>query len=116
MKFVQFITASFLIFAISLAMPADVYGQNKKGSEIKSTTSKTIKTVDLEVTGMTCQKGCADGIDRRFKKTDGIVKSKTTQKTGISRVTYDESKISVEEIIENINSRGFTAEVAKKKQ
>lgn len=112
----KLLSGSLLILALSLVMPANAYGQNKKGGDTKAATSKTIKTVDLEVTGMTCQKGCANGIDRKFKKTKGVVKSETTQATGTSSITYDESKISVEELIESINSRGFTAEVAKKKK
>ncbi|MBK9257833.1 MAG: heavy-metal-associated domain-containing protein [Saprospiraceae bacterium] len=73
----------------------------------------SIKTVELEVGGMTCQKGCADGIDKHLKTIKGVQKSKTKLSSGISKITYDESVIPVSGLIYLIEERGYTAKVRK---
>ncbi|MEZ4911897.1 MAG: heavy metal-associated domain-containing protein [Saprospiraceae bacterium] len=80
----------------------------------KSTEQTSEKKVVLAVTGMTCQKGCADGIDKRLKNTKGIVRSKTLLSTGESKITFNPSQISVDEIIAVIKDQGYKAEVKDK--
>lgn len=75
----------------------------------KSQQDQHIKKAELTVTGMTCQKGCADGIDKKLKKTEGIIRSSTKLDTGICKVTFDESKISIDQIISVIEGMGYKA-------
>ncbi len=82
-------------------------------SKEKTEQSKNIKSVELTIGGMTCQKGCADGIDKKLKKVNGVIKSQTKLESGISKITYDESKVSLKEIITVIEERGYTAKALK---
>jgi copper chaperone len=87
------------------------------GTRLKSQTSektkakievKTQKTLKFEVEGMSCQAGCANGLDNTFKNTKGITKSKTSFDESLTEITYDETKISEKEIIQIIEKRGFS--------
>lgn len=68
-----------------------------------------IRTVEIIVEGMSCQKGCADGIDKTLRSSEGILKSKTKLETGICKVTFDNKKITAKEIIKIIESKDFKA-------
>jgi copper chaperone CopZ len=72
-----------------------------------------VKTLQLKVEGMSCQAGCANGIDHMLKQQDGIVKSKTTFDSDTSEIQYDKSKISEKEIMGMIEERGFKTVVNK---
>lgn len=111
MKMIKAITILFAMFVIA---NTGLNAQSSSNATKKEATVSTIKTVDLEVEGMSCQKGCADGIDKKFKTVSGILKSKTKLDTGISSITYDESKIRVPELISIIEKRGYTAKVSTK--
>ena len=66
-------------------------------------------TVKIEVKGMTCQLGCANGLDTTLRQANGVVKSQTSFDSSSSEVTYDDTKINSSEIIEIIEKRGFQA-------
>lgn len=68
-----------------------------------------IQTVEIKVEGMSCQKGCADGIDKTLKSTEGVLKSKTKLETGVCIVTFDNKKITAKKIIKIIESKDFKA-------
>ena len=79
-----------------------------------ATTSKkvgTVKTIKVEVNGMSCQDGCANSIDATFKKTPGIISSKTSFDNSLSEISFDNSKISEKEIVALIAKRGFDAKL-----
>ncbi|HMU05019.1 MAG TPA: heavy-metal-associated domain-containing protein, partial [Saprospiraceae bacterium] len=69
---------------------------------IKFAYQNNIRSIEIIIGGMSCQKGCADGIDKKLKTISGILKSKTNIKTGICKVSYDDQKIEIEDIIEII--------------
>ncbi len=66
-------------------------------------------TVKIDVKGMTCQLGCANGLDTTLRQVNGIVKSQTSFDNSSSEVTFDDTKINPGEIIEIIEKRGFQA-------
>ena len=69
--------------------------------------------IHLTVEGMSCQAGCADGIDKMLGKQEGVSKSKTTYTTGLSVIWYDKKVISEKEILALISEKGFKATVSK---
>ncbi len=73
--------------------------------------SEAKKTLMLEVKGMSCQLGCADGLDKTFKDTKGILKSTTTYESSSSEITYDPRLVTEKEIIKIIKKKGFTTAV-----
>lgn len=111
MKTLKLISFAFLLMIMN---NLSVVAQNTANKSNKEAIAAIIKTVDLAVDGMTCQKGCADGIDKKLKTVSGVVKSKTKLDTGISKITYDESKIKLSQLISIIEDRGYTAKPAVK--
>jgi copper chaperone len=79
--------------------------------DVKTAYQKNIRSIEIIVGGMSCQKGCADGIDKKLKTISGILKSKTKIETGICKVTYDDQKIKIEDILEIIVEKGYTAKL-----
>ncbi len=69
-------------------------------------------TVKVEVKGMTCQLGCANGLDATLTEANGIVKSETSFDNSSSVVTFDDTKINLGEIIEIIEKTSFQAKTA----
>ena len=69
-------------------------------------------TVKIEVKGMSCQLGCANGLDRTLRQANGIVKSQSSFDNSSSEVTFDDTKIKWSEIIKIIEKRGFQAKTA----
>ncbi len=103
----------FLLFGVSsLILPGEVAAQNKEN--VTENTKQNLKTIELEIVGMTCQKGCADGIDGKLKTISGVIKSRTKLETGISKITYDDTKVTLEKLISIIEERGYTAKVSAK--
>jgi len=101
-----------LIVAGSLILPGKMSAQ--KTGAVTENKKENLKTIELEVGGMTCQKGCADGIDRKLKTTSGVIKSRTILETGISKITFDDTKVTLEKLISIIEERGYTAKVITK--
>jgi copper chaperone len=106
---------SFLIFTFFIIIqPGMSYSQNN--AQLSSVYQSNVKKVELAVTGMSCQKGCADGIDKKLNMTYGIVKSKTYFEKEKSVITYDPAIISVPEIIKIIKDKGYEAKLLTKKK
>ncbi|MBK8622664.1 MAG: heavy-metal-associated domain-containing protein [Saprospiraceae bacterium] len=96
----------FLLVFLGVNMPQSIA---QKITTKQETPKNNIKKVELSVSGMTCQKGCADGIDKKLNMTYGIVRSKTNFEKGKSVVSYDPSLITVAEIIKVIKDKGYEA-------
>ncbi len=65
----------------------------------------SIKTVKLEISGMTCDH-CASGIEKKFDAKDGIIRKNVSYPETNGIFEFDANKISKEEIIATINSAG----------
>lgn len=70
-----------------------------------------IDTLYLAVTGMSCQKMCADGLDATFKKTEGVVYSKTSFNNSLSIIAYNHDITTEKKVIKIIEKRGFKTSV-----
>ena len=105
------ITQTLILFTMVTGLVLLTNASLKAQTDTKNTTtiskSDNEKTLKVEVKGMSCQKGCADGLDRTFKETAGIIKSRTSYDNSSSEITYDAAKISDKEIIKIIKNRGF---------
>lgn len=75
----------------------------------------TMTTIKVEVGGMSCQEGCANGLDATFKELPGVNKTKTSFANRLSEITFDKSKITEKELLAIIEKRGFTAKLLDKK-
>lgn len=110
LKFAMVVTVFFLSVGIT-----SIQAQNTPAKAKIQTSKASIVSAEIAVSGMTCQMGCADGIDRKLKKEGGIINSITKLESGICSVTYDTSKISLDKILGIIKDRGYEAKVVKPK-
>lgn len=69
-----------------------------------------MKTVEYVVTGMTCG-GCASSVRRVVSKNQGVTDIEVENMENRVVVTYDESQLDDQTIIDQINRLGFKAEV-----
>ena len=67
------------------------------------------ETAHLNTTGMHCP-SCSMLIDMTLGDVDGVVDSKTDHVTGLTVVTFDDTKTGVGAIIDAIRSVGYDAE------
>ncbi|MCL6480255.1 MAG: cation transporter [Firmicutes bacterium] len=70
----------------------------------------------LKVSGMSCG-GCAEAVQQRLLKLDGVKAATANHKTGEVQVEYDPKKTSPEKIVSAFNegNSGFKAEWVKPK-
>lgn len=91
-----------------MLMNSSAYAQIKLDSDPVRLTTQLV----LDVKGMACQVGCANGIDNMLSRQNGIHKSKTTYVEGTSLVWFDSTKIFEDQIIVLIEDRGFKVKKA----
>jgi Cu+-exporting ATPase len=73
--------------------------------EEKKELVQDVKNIEVEITGMTCEIGCARLIQSKLYKTDGITFANVSFEDSNGKITYDANQISnkkIKEIIENI--------------
>lgn len=82
---------------------------NKKADSIIIESEKIVLTTELflQIKGMSCQAGCANGIDNMLKDQKGIVSSKTHFDTSSSIIKYNREDINEMQIIALIEDRGY---------
>ncbi len=100
-----------LVFGMCLGALLISYNVQAQTENLKTTPSEQISKdstqLQLDVEGMSCQAGCANGIDNMLRQQKGILKSKTTYATGTSLIWYDKKIINEKEIMALIEDRGF---------
>jgi mercuric reductase len=81
-----------------------------------------MKILELKIKGMTCDH-CAATIKKQFDHTEGLVEKDVVYQRGTGIFTYDETKVSKEEIIQTIDKTGhyhvvgeIQADIEKPKQ
>lgn len=62
-----------------------------------------LKSIEVEIEGMTCEIGCARTIQSKLSKVNGITYSKVSFESKKGQFTFDENKISEKEIVAKIN-------------
>ncbi|MBQ8804680.1 MAG: copper-translocating P-type ATPase [Tyzzerella sp.] len=67
-------------------------------------------TQKYTITGMTCA-ACSSAVERVTRKMDGVEESNVNLTTALLTITYDEAKITPEDIIRKVDRAGFGAEL-----
>lgn len=98
----------FVVFLAVFTISCNV-GNNKKVDpqeiEVNIEEPKELTNLEVEITGMTCEIGCAKLIQSKLYKTDGVSFAEVSFEKENGKITYDANKISDDElkkIIENI--------------
>jgi len=95
-------TIQVLILAIALLLSTGAsFAQQKDGSKKKKA---KVETVQFKITGMTCEEGCAKGIESSVYRMKGIKSSSVNYETQIATVIYDPNKVGKEEIKKTIEA------------
>lgn len=85
---------------------------NKKESLIESPEVKkeevaaNYKSVEMDIEGMTCEIGCARTIQSKLSKVEGVTYSKVNFEAKKAQFTYNDNKISKEDILRKIEGIG----------
>lgn len=69
-------------------------------------------TKQFEIKGMTCA-ACSSAVERVTGKIPGVTKSSVNLTTNLLTITFDEAKVSDEEIIKKIDRAGFSGQLHK---
>lgn len=68
------------------------------------------KSVTFQIEGMTCG-GCAIAVRKVLTRLDGVTKADVTYRTHRAVVTYDQAKVTVEQMVAAIETLGYKATV-----
>ncbi len=71
-----------------------------------------MKQIKLTLEGMTCA-SCANNIDRILHQTEGISQANVNLANDTALITYDEDKVSSDDMIKAVESIGYHAKVSK---
>jgi periplasmic mercuric ion binding protein len=71
------------------------------------------QTAKFKVTGMYCD-ACQTKIQQALNKTDGVKNAAVNLNSGSATVTFDDAKVTPEQIIKIIEKEGYKAEVQKR--
>jgi len=74
-----------------------------------------MQSIKLKIDGMTCV-SCENRISRKLQSTNGIVSAKVSYSSGSADITYDDNKISLEEIIGAIEELDYKAVKAESRK
>ncbi len=102
-KAISIITLAFVLFSCNEAKKNSAV--EKSGIE-KREVAAIYKSIEVEIEGMTCEIGCAKTIESKLSKVEGVTYSKVNFEEKIGQFTFDESKISQEDIAKKIAGIG----------
>ena len=86
--------------------------QEKKGTKVDEEISaekievKDLKKAKIEISGMTCEIGCAKLIQSKLYKTDGVTFAQVSFEDSVGIVDFDANKISQKDLKEVVESAG----------
>ena len=98
----------FVLFVATLFISCNVRNEKKVDPieiEVNKEEAKNLTNLEVEITGMTCEIGCAKLIQSKLYKTEGVSFAEVSFEKANGKITYDANKISNDElkkIIENI--------------
>ena len=94
MKFLKLIVLLFIVtFGFTACNTA-----TKKKPEIQEVTIENSQKIAFQITGMTCEIGCAKTIQSKLSKKKGITSAKVIFKDSMGLVAFNETIISTDEI------------------
>jgi len=97
-----------LLFAAALLAGCNTARENKDqaAAEQQNPSAEWVE-VTIDVGGMTCD-GCEKAIKASVDKLDGIAEVESSHEEGWTKVKYDKSRTSVEDIEGKITETGYT--------
>jgi Cu+-exporting ATPase len=88
---------------ILLLVTSSLTGFQPAGQMIQKPTQKNLKHLEVKITGMTCEIGCARTIESKVSKMEGVVYSKVNYAESKGQFSYNPKKTSAKKIIAKID-------------
>lgn len=80
-----------------------------KSGNTQTAQATTMKNIELKISGMSCQ-GCANNIMLNLSKVEGVQDNKVNFDTKKASISFDENKVSGQQIIKSIEEIGYKVE------
>lgn len=77
-----------------------------QNEQVVTTTLENIKTIELNVTGMTCT-GCESTIESALTDLEGVVSAEAIHTKSITTVSFDSTKVNTDLLSQTINNLGY---------
>ena len=100
MKISKFIAVAFLAVFTFSACKTEVKKVQKETKEVKA---ENLQKIAFNISGMTCEIGCAKTIQSKLSKKAGIASAKVIFKDSLGLVEFDANTISKEDITAFVN-------------
>ncbi len=81
------------------------HAENEKNNETQIKEAD-VKTVQLEIKGMTCEIGCAKLIQSKLYKTDGVTFAEVHFADSSGVVSYDANRLSEKDLVQAVEKAG----------
>ena len=91
----------FVLFLAVFTISCNVGNKKKVDSqeiEVNKEEPKKLTNLEVEITGMTCEIGCAKLIQSKLYKVDGIKFAQVSFADSLGNITYDANSITTDEI------------------
>lgn len=106
-KLYVWLVAAFVVLMTSLSYFSQVFlHRHTNEREIIIINESDIRSVKLNIEGISCAV-CEENINHSVNQLEGILKIKTSHKTGISEIEFDKTKTNISDIQEAIQSKGY---------
>ena len=83
------------------------YSNKEKSFSVRDALSS--KVVEFSISGMTCA-GCEEHVKQAVNAVSGVLVSSANHQSGTASATFDQSKVSVDQIVDAINATGYKVE------
>lgn len=103
------LATTFALVAISCKNDKELSTEETTVVETEAVAKETVanpKTASFEIEGMTCAVGCANLIEGKLNKLDGVTEAKVDFETKTATVTYDADKLDQEKITKTVEAAG----------
>jgi len=98
---------SLILISVIFASCEKSKDQNSEPLEKQSEIADAdVKTVQLEIKGMTCEIGCAKLIQSKLYKTDGVTFAEVHFADSSGVVTYDANRLSEKDLVQAVEKAG----------
>ena len=98
-KIIYMFVLCFVLFSCKEQVKEDKSATEVSTEEIAA----NLKSIEVEIEGMTCEIGCARLIQSKLSKVDGVTYTKVSFESGKGQFTFDSNKLSKEDIEKNIS-------------
>ena len=96
-KFLGIVTV-FAVLMTAFPYYSGIFFPDTETTDINIVNENDIVEANLIIDGMTCE-GCEHSVDYSLANQDGVIEAKSSYDKGIAKVKFDDSKVSLEELV-----------------